>query len=112
MTPVSIPSSPTTRLLQFFAEKNITLDPGETTDVKLDVFAKRCYCQYRFEIEMIRANSITTVEANGILGRPLMISGPADAYSDYWYDGRLACRKTGVFRADSSREVDCSANAP
>lgn len=110
-TPVSLRGSPTTSLEQYFAKNNVTLDPGETIDFQIKVAAQSCSCRYRFEVEVIKVDSTLTLEIGDTAGRPLAITGRASSYVDRWFDGGLACSKSGMFRADEKNSVDCASQS-
>ena len=105
---VSVPSSPTTRLEAFFSKNNVTLDPGETIDMQLRVFTETCHCRYRFEIEVIKADSTVTLEVGDNAGRPFTITAQSEHYANQYFDGSLTCSKAGLYRANSASDVDCS----
>ncbi len=107
-TVVSAPSAPTTRIDPFFSKNNVTLDPGETIDMQLHVSTRTCFCRYRFELEVVRADSTVTLEVGDNAGRPFAITAQSESYVERYFDGVLACQKPGLFRGDASGKVDCS----
>lgn len=108
-TPISIPSSPTTALESFFSGNDITLDPGETIDMKLGVSTRTCFCRYRFELEIVRADSNVILDIGDDAGRPFEITALSNTYVNQYLDGGLACSKDGFVRMESASEVDCGA---
>ena len=38
----------------FFTSKNVTLDPGESTDVKITTRTTNCHCLYKFQIVVVK----------------------------------------------------------
>jgi hypothetical protein len=92
----------------FFSTKNVTLDPGETTDIRLTTTTRRCLCRYRFVLEIVKVDSTLRLEVGDSAGRPFVISGRSPDYVDRWMDGGLACSKAGVFPADAAGSPDCS----
>ena len=111
-TPVSVRGSPTTSLESFFAKNNVSLNPGETTDIQIGVSSHSCYCRYKFEVEIIKVDSTLTLEVGDSAGRPLTITAQSPTYSDRWYDGSLACSRSGLFRGDDKGAVDCTKRSP
>ncbi|ABM15237.1 hypothetical protein [Mycolicibacterium vanbaalenii] len=97
--------------LPFFSTKNITLDPGESTDVKITTRTTECLCLYKFEIEVVKPDSTATLEIGDESGGPLAISAHVPRYANRYENGMLACGEYGLFYVEatsSGRMADCS----
>lgn len=92
----------------FFSARNVTLDPGETTDFRLTTRATRCLCKYRFELEIVKVDSTLKLEVGDSAGRPFAITGPAQSYVDRWMDGALACQRPSIVRTEMDGTPDCA----
>jgi hypothetical protein len=93
--------------MPFFSTKNVTLDPGESTDIKITTKTDGCHCLYKFEVEMVRPDATNTLQIGGVGGRPFEITGPAERYSDTYQNGQLSCMTSGLFKTHD-RVVDCN----
>jgi hypothetical protein len=97
---------------QYFTTKDITLDAGETIDLKLTVTARTCLCQYRFVLDILKANTHQEIEVRDETGDDFVITGPSARYGAEWESGSLGCNKRGLFPVDSSGAIDCARKAP
>jgi hypothetical protein len=104
MTPVSEESA---TLEPYFSKRNVSLDPGESTELQLRISADGCLCRYQFAIEVIKPDSTVTIEVRDAAGRPFLISGRAQAYREQWIEGLLVCERHGLFPMQSELDVDC-----
>lgn len=83
--------------LPFFSTKNVTLDPGETTEIKITTRTKECHCLYNFEVVVVKPDSTTTLEIGDMNGRPLAITARAPRYQNSYENGALGCGSSGLF---------------
>jgi hypothetical protein len=93
--------------LPFFSTKDVTLDPGESTDIKITTRTALCHCTYDFEVQVVKPNSTDTLEIGDVNGRPLAITAPAEQYQNRYEDGQLACQSYSLFRMNGAM-ADCS----
>jgi hypothetical protein len=93
--------------LPFFSTKDVTLDPGESTDIKITARTAHCHCTYDFEVQVVKPNSTDTLEISDVNGRPLAITAPAEQYQNRYEDGQLACQSYSLFHM-SGAMADCS----
>ncbi|WP_165606819.1 hypothetical protein, partial [Mycolicibacterium iranicum] len=101
--------------LPFFSTKNITLDPGESTDVKITTRTTECFCEYRFDIEVVKPDSTNILQIGGEAGRPFAISARAPEYANRFENGMLSCGTYGLFYVKTlsvGRTADCTKPAP
>ncbi len=97
--------------LPFFSTKNITLDPGESTDVKITTRTTECLCLYKFEIVVVKPDATTTLEIGDENGDPLAISARVPEYANRYENGTLTCGEYGLFHVkdvSTGRMADCS----
>lgn len=94
----------------YFAANDVTLDPGETIDLKLSVVARTCYCRYNFEIEVVKDLATQNYEVGDAFGRSFAITGFVRDYGASWMYGYLACKDNGIWRVKPGGDVlpDCS----
>ena len=92
---------------KFFGTKNITLDPGETIDLKLIVTARECFCRYLFELDILVASSRQTIEVRDDAGDLFATTGPSASYDEQWENGSLGCNRSGLFEVKASG-LDCT----
>lgn len=100
-------SAPSAGAKPFFSTRNVTLDPGETTDFRLTAKSAHCLCRYRFELEIVKVDSTLKLEVGDSAGRPFAITGPAQSYVDRWMDGWLACQRPSIVRTEADGTADC-----
>ena len=91
---------------RYFDEHNISLDPGETIDLKLIVTADGCTCHYVLELEILVGGSRQVVEVRDEVGELFAITARADRYEDQWEDGTLGCNRSELVPVTSSG-IDC-----
>jgi hypothetical protein len=98
----------------YFASHDVSLDPGETIELKLTVITRTCYCRYNFEIEVVRDLAVEKFEVQDPLGRDFAITALAKAYRATWLYGALACEDNGIWGVKPGGEYlpDCSRRAP
>jgi hypothetical protein len=92
--------------MPFFSTKNVTLDPGESSDIKITTRTTECHCLYKFEVVLVKPDSTTTMEIGDMNGRPLEITGRAQSYDNTYENGQLGCMKYSLF-ATADRVIDC-----
>lgn len=93
--------------MPFFSTKNVTLDPGESADIKITTRAQDCHCLYTFVVEMVKPDATSTLEIGGTGGRPFAITGPAKRYATTYGNGQLSCMTSGLFESQNG-VVDCN----
>jgi hypothetical protein len=98
----------------YFATHDVSLDPGETIELKLTVTTRTCYCQYNFEIEVVRNLAVEKFEVLDPFGRNFAITAFAKAYGASWVYGDLACEDNGIWgvKPGGGLAPDCSHPAP
>jgi hypothetical protein len=94
--------------LPFFSTKNVTLDPGESTDVKITTRTEHCHCLYKFQVVIVKLDSTTTLDIGDVNGRPLSITARAPQYQNSYENGQLGCSRVALFhKKDSGLGLDC-----
>jgi hypothetical protein len=95
--------------LPFFSTKNVTLDPGESTDVKITTRTEHCHCLYKFQVVVVKPDSTTTLDIGDVNGRPLSITARAPQYQNSYENGQLGCARPGLFHTEvSGRGLECN----
>jgi hypothetical protein len=97
--------------LPFFSTKNVTLDPGESTDIKLTTQTDHCHCLYKLQIVIVKPDSTTTLDIGDVNGRPLAITALAQQYQDSYGNGQLGCMQRRLFHykpPEAKHMIDCS----
>ena len=84
--------------MPFFSTKDVTLDSGESTDIKITTRTALCHCSYRFEVEMVKPDSTDTLDIADIDGHPFAITAQAAQYTKAYEEGLLGCGNSGLFR--------------
>jgi hypothetical protein len=101
-----------TSQLPFFSTKDVTLDPGESIDIKITTRTEHCHCRYNFEVEVVKADSTDTLDIADPNGRPFAITARAPDYVNAYEDGELGCLNNGLFHASKDQfgvlSGDCS----
>jgi hypothetical protein len=97
--------------LPFFSTKNVTLDSGETTDIKITARTAHCHCLYKFQVVVVKPDSTTTLDIGDANGRPLSITALAPQYQNSYENGQLGCTTYRLFHTKTSygsRLADCN----
>ncbi|MFJ4658870.1 hypothetical protein ACIP5Y_47005 [Nocardia sp. NPDC088792] len=88
--------SPDVAAMPFFSDKDATLDPRESIDMKLTTRTQTCFCLYSFEAVIITQDSTETMEIGDLGGRPFSITSRANSYVDK-YTAQNGCPQLGIY---------------
>lgn len=75
----------------YFAENNITLNPGETEELNIIPYTGSCYCRFLLEIEIVDTKSTQTLEIGDRSGRPFELTADHGHFRAEHILGHLQC---------------------